>query len=73
MAALARYNPGRPTPPAVGDDWRVNFSRVQWHHDVVDGHYVKRKHVPEDNWVWSPQGVVDMHQPEHWGVGTFAE
>eukprot|EP00193_Tetraselmis_chui_P017157 CAMPEP_0177775366 /NCGR_PEP_ID=MMETSP0491_2-20121128/14054_1 /TAXON_ID=63592 /ORGANISM="Tetraselmis chuii, Strain PLY429" /LENGTH=326 /DNA_ID=CAMNT_0019293911 /DNA_START=1286 /DNA_END=2269 /DNA_ORIENTATION=- len=25
-----------------------------------------------DNWVWSPQGVVDMHRPERWGVLQFA-
>ncbi len=64
---------GARTPPAAGDAWRVNFSRVQWTHAVVDGRYVKppRERVPEDNWVWSPQGVVDMHQPEHWGVVTF--
>ena len=23
--------------------------------------------MPENNWVWSPQGVIDMHHPEHWG------
>ena len=22
----------------------------------------------EDNWVWSPQGVVNMHAPERWGM-----
>ncbi len=26
---------------------------------------------PEDNWVWSPQGVVDMHRPEKWGEVIF--
>mmetsp|Transcript_19695 Transcript_19695/g.51374 ORF Transcript_19695/g.51374 Transcript_19695/m.51374 type:complete len:451 (+) Transcript_19695:175-1527(+) len=25
-----------------------------------------------DNWVWSPQGAVDMHLPERWGVLQFA-
>jgi hypothetical protein len=70
---LAKYNRGRPTPPLPGDAWRVNFSRVEWTHDVVDGRYVKRRHVPEDNWVWSPQGVIDMHQPEHWGFVTFSD
>ena len=24
--------------------------------------------MPEDNWVWSPQGAVNMHMPERWGV-----
>lgn len=58
-------------PPQVDDAWRINFSRVQWHLDVVDGAYVKRANTPEDNWVWSPQGMIDMHQPEQWGFLHF--
>mgnify|MGYP000894936527 CR=1 FL=1 len=60
-----------PCPPRPGDVWRINFSRVQWVLDVVDGKYVKRPGLKEDNWVWSPQGVIDMHQPEHWGELEF--
>ena len=26
----------------------------------------------EDNWVWSPQGFVDMHRPESWGFVQFS-
>jgi len=33
--------------------------------------YAKVPKTPEDNWVWSPQGVVDMHRPEMWGVVQF--
>jgi len=29
------------------------------------------KPAPEHNWVWSPQGMIDMHQPERWGVVEF--
>jgi hypothetical protein len=64
--------------PRDGEQWRINFSRVQWHTDVVDGRYVKRtnaetkKPLPEDNWVWSPQGAVNMHMPERWGVMQFS-
>jgi hypothetical protein len=70
---LAAYNAGRATPPREGDFWRINFSRVQWRYDVVAGKYVKRdpKTNPEDNWVWSPQGIVDMHRPERWGFVMF--
>lgn len=68
--ALAQYA-HKPTPPRSGDRWRVNFSRVEWHHDVVDGRYRKRPGLKEDNWVWSPQGLIDMHVPEHWGVVEF--
>lgn len=58
-------------PPLDGDQWRINFSRVQWHVEVVNGTYQKLK-GPEDNWVWSPHGVVDMHRPERWGVLQFS-
>lgn len=51
---------------------RVNFSRVQWHHEVLpNGHYRRKmvdgKVLPEDNWVWTPTGQVTMHMPERWG------
>lgn len=62
---------GMPVPPRPGDTWRVNFSRVEWPIVVEDGRYVKPEGCKEDNWVWSPQGVVDMHQPEQWGYVTF--
>ena len=59
-------------PPQPGQEWRINFSRVEWGLVKVDqGGYEKIKDAPEDNWVWSPQGVVDMHQPEHWGRVRF--
>lgn len=68
----------RPTPPKDGDQWRVNFSRVEYYVDVVDKGYQKRKNpetqqdLPEDNWVWSPQGLVNMHYPEMWGYVQFS-
>ncbi len=72
-AALAGYNPGRATPPAHGDYWRVNFSRVEWQHRITPGgDYEKVPGLREDNWVWSPQGIVDMHRPERWGFVQFS-
>jgi hypothetical protein len=62
----------RPIPPRDGDQWRINFSRVEWEHEIADGKYRKVKGKPEDNWVWSPQGVVDMHRPERWGYLQFS-
>ena len=67
-----RENGGMPCPPMPGDTWRLNFSRVEWHVGVIDGKFVKRPGLKEDNWVWTPQGVVDMHQPEHWGFVDFS-
>jgi Carbohydrate family 9 binding domain-like len=65
--------------PKDGDRWRVNYSRVQWTLDVNAGAYTKRldgkngKPLPEDNWVWSPQGAINMHMPERWGFVQFSE
>ena len=61
----------QPLPPAHGDRWRINFSRVQWRYDVKNDRYVKKSGLCEDNWVWSPQGVIDMHMPQYWGVVKF--
>jgi hypothetical protein len=68
--ALAEYA-HKPAPPRPGDEWRVNFSRVQWRHEIVDNAYRKPPKIKEDNWVWSPQGAVNMHIPEHWGRVRF--
>lgn len=62
----------QPAPPHDGDRWRVNFSRVEWRHEVVNGKYRKVAGTKEDNWVWSPQGVIDMHRPETWGYVQFS-
>ena len=68
----------QPAPPEPGEQWRVNFSRVEWQIDIVDSVYVKRtdpttgEPLPEDNWVWSPQGLINMHYPEMWGTVQFS-
>ncbi len=65
-------------PPRAGARWRVNFSRVEWDVDVKDGRYAKRlapgtsDPLPEHNWVWTPQGAIDMHMPERWGYVQFS-
>ncbi len=67
----------RPSPPRDGDQWKLNFSRVEWRTEVKNGSYVKLldpttgKSFPEDNWVWSPQGLIAMHYPEMWGLVQF--
>lgn len=57
--------------------WRVNFSRVNWDYEITDGKYGRKKdakgnYLPEYNWVWSPQGVINMHEPEKWGYVYFS-
>lgn len=45
----------------AGETWRLNFSRVQW----------LKPQGPEENWVWSPTGKIDIHMPERWGYLHF--
>lgn len=69
---------GKNTPPSPGDYWRINYSRVEWKTEVVNNKYQKivddnGGNMPEDNWVWSPQGLVNMHYPEMWGYVVFGD
>lgn len=68
--------PGGTTNIPENDFWRMNFSRVNWDFDLKNGRYSRKKDpsgkfLPEYNWVWSPQGVINMHEPEHWGYVYF--
>ena len=69
---------GRDVPPIDGDVWWIDFSRVEWDTHVEEGRYVKdtdpatHKDLPEHNWVWSPQGAINMHRPETWGLVMFS-
>ena len=61
----------------VDQFWRVNFSRVNWEFDIIDQAYVRKKdekgkYLPEYNWVWSPTGVINMHEPEKWAYVFFS-
>ncbi|MGI4760861.1 MAG: carbohydrate-binding family 9-like protein [Janthinobacterium lividum] len=63
-------------PPTEGTQWRINFSRVEWDTRVAGTKNAKLqdaagKDLPEHNWVWSPQGVINMHYPERWGYLQF--
>lgn len=53
----------QPVPhPGPGTTWRINFSRVEWTAGKPN----------EDNWVWTPQGVINMHLPQRWGYLHFS-
>lgn len=64
--------------PLDAQIWKMNFSRVQWRTEVIDGKYQKIKEpstgraLPESNWVWSPPGLINMHYPERWGMVQFS-
>jgi len=64
-------------PPKNYDQWRVNFSRVEWQTVEVNKFSKKKKdanisYKKADYQVWSPQGIVNMHYPEMWGYVQFS-
>ncbi len=64
--------------PSNGTIWRMNFSRVQWQLDTSNGKYYRKKNeqgrvVSEQYYVWSPQGIVNLHFPERWGYVLFSD
>ena len=65
--------------PKAGDYYRFNLSRVQWKAEVVDGQYQRTinpetgRPFPEDNWVYAPTGLVNIHYPELWAFLVFAD
>lgn len=61
----------------AGEFWRMGFSRVNWDFDISQGQYYRKKgpdgnYLPEYNWVWSEQRVINMHEPEKWGYVYFS-
>lgn len=68
---------GQKPTPNINDYWQINFSRVQWQHEITAGKYSRKKSdhkiLAEDNWVWSPIGLVNMHYPERWGYIQFTD
>ncbi|MBZ0258722.1 hypothetical protein K8I31_21835, partial [bacterium] len=44
-----------------------------WKVTIEDGAYKKVPRRREDNWIWSPQGIVDMHRPEKWALLQFSD
>lgn len=65
-------------PPVAGEFWRMNFSRVQWKTHWDGSTWVKdtnadNRPLPEDNWVWAPTGVINIHYPELWAYAFFLD
>ena len=64
-------------PPEDGMQFRMNFSRVEWPVQYKNGIYTKEKNSTKTEVksakysVWSPQGLVNLHYPEMWGVVQF--
>ena len=77
LKPFVRFKNRPKTIPKEGEQWRINFSRVQWDHDIIDEKYYRKKengkYLREYNWVWSNQKVINMHEPEKWGFLQFTE
>lgn len=65
--------------PKDGDQWRMNFLRVNWQTELENGEYKRKKDaqtgklLPEYNWSWSAPGIVSLHAPERYGLMQFSE
>jgi hypothetical protein len=69
---------GNSSMPKVGSTWKMNITRVQRQVDIKDGTYIKRiganrRPVQPAYTCWSPQGLINFHYPERWGVVRFAD
>ena len=78
LKEIEKLNTSRKDEKVIsGDVWRINFSRVNWDFEINNGVYSRKKengkYLPEYNWVWSPQGIINMHVPENWGYLVFSK
>ncbi len=77
LSSLTEYAWGASIPKA-GDQWRMNFYRIEWRTVTENGKYIKEidpgtaKTFLPDQWVWSPQNRNDIHMPEMWEVVQFS-
>ncbi|MFT7033271.1 MAG: hypothetical protein ACJA2S_001777 [Cyclobacteriaceae bacterium] len=65
--------------PVNGEQWRVNFLRVNWQPEITNGTY-SRKIDPSTNkpfncfnWIWTVSGNSGCHAPELWSFVQFSD
>jgi hypothetical protein len=65
--------------PVNGEQWRVNFLRVNWQPEITNGTY-SRKIDPKTNksfncfnWIWTVSGNSGCHAPELWSFVQFSD
>ena len=68
----------RKSSPKNNDQWRMNFTRVDWSMKIINGAYEKilqdnGQPIPENYATWSPHGTPAMHMPEWWGYVQFSD
>jgi hypothetical protein len=77
LSSLAEYAWGA-SIPKDGDQWRINFYRIEWRTIAENEKYRKEidpktsKTFLPDQWVWSPQNRNDIHMPEMWEILQFS-
>jgi formylglycine-generating enzyme required for sulfatase activity len=60
-------------PPARGQSFRVNFSRVQYPHDTTGLSCAKVEGARCEDWIWNSTNCGDLHIPEAWGRVYFSD
>jgi len=71
MASLAEHAGGSAVPPREGDEWRIEFPRVEW--PLADSDTIRKAPGSSaENWTWTQQGLIDNHWPEAWGFLHFS-
>lgn len=73
MHSLREHAAGTSVPPRDGDEWRIEFPRVEWPLDDSAATIQKDPTASAENWTWTQQGLVDNHWPEAWGFLRFSE
>jgi hypothetical protein len=74
MKSLAEYAHAISVPPKNHDQWRVNFSRVEFIRDTESKELRKKPNTIPccENWVWSSMEILEMHWPEMFGIVEFS-
>jgi len=72
MKSLAEYAGKMPIPPHDGDEWRIDFPRVEYIFDYESKKLQKKPGTRSHNWVWSPPLVVNNHWIEALGFMRFS-
>jgi len=72
-ADMMSRNPEMQVPPRRGDQWRLNFSRVQFMHVYTQMFPYLLPYSPVEDWVWASTFIGDLHIPEMWARGLFSD
>ncbi len=66
-------------PPKAGDQWRFQLARAERQLTVKGNKYEIKKNpktdrpLPSRYTSWTPQGLVNLHYPEMWGIVQFSD